>query len=180
MHPDGANRQPGGLRTPKLSQAGSRGLNGPAGRTRVPAGWRMPRRAIRSCIFAAFWSSGTSASLAAGARATWRRAEVPRPRAQRGPEWFGHLGRPARDAPRGATEPTTSRQVAAAVVGLAGLDAGCAYTLTVVEHRVRASLMRRIGLVERVSLRVHRKEWRVAADETWRQSADWAWLAPAP
>ncbi|HEX6012870.1 MAG TPA: hypothetical protein VFY87_13950 [Geminicoccaceae bacterium] len=109
-----------------------------------------------------------------------RRAEVPRPRAQRGPEWFGHLGRPARDAPRGATEPTTSRQVAAAVVGLAGLDAGCAYTLTVVEHRVRASLMRRIGLVERVSLRVHRKEWRVAADETWRQSADWAWLAPAP
>ena len=88
---------------------------------------------------------------------------VPRLRAGPRPAWIAGLGRLILDVLRGAVEPMTSRQVAAAVMGLAGLDSGDAYALTVVEHRVRASLTRRVGVVERVALGPRRKGWRVAA-----------------
>jgi hypothetical protein len=78
------------------------------------------------------------------------------------PEWFDNLGRLCLDVLRRAMEPATSRQVAAALMGLARLDAGGAYALTVVEHRVRASLTHLVGIVERVSLGTLRKGWRVA------------------
>ena len=45
---------------------------------------------------------------------------------------------------------------------LAGNDTGDKAAVQVVEHRVRASLTRHVGLVERVSLGTHRKGWRVA------------------
>jgi hypothetical protein len=35
--------------------------------------------------------------------------------------------------------------------------------IQIVEHRVRASLTRRVGIVERVELGTHRKGWRVRA-----------------
>jgi hypothetical protein len=91
------------------------------------------------------------------------KGHVPRLRAERRPAWIADLGRLVLDVPRGAPEPMTSRQVAVAVMGLAGLDADDAHALTVVEHRVRASLTRRVGIVERVSLGTHRKGWRAAA-----------------
>ncbi len=44
-------------------------------------------------------------------------ADVPRLRVRHWPGWFGDLGRLVLDVLRGAMEPTTSRQVAAAVWG---------------------------------------------------------------
>jgi hypothetical protein len=90
-------------------------------------------------------------------------ADVPRLRVQHRPEWFGNLGRLCLDVLRGATEPMTSRQVAVAVMGLAGHDTDDDVAVRIVEHRVRASLTRRVGVVERVPLGIHRKGWRVAA-----------------
>jgi hypothetical protein len=90
-------------------------------------------------------------------------ADVPRLRVQHRPEWFANLGRLCLDVLRGAVEPMTSRQVAVAVMGLAGHDADDEVAVRIVEHRVHASLTRRPRLVERVSLGVRRKGWRVAA-----------------
>jgi hypothetical protein len=89
-------------------------------------------------------------------------ADVPRLRVQHRPEWFANLGRLCLDVLRGAAEPMTSRQVAVAVMGLAGHDVGDKAAVQVVEHRVHASLTRRVGIVERVALGQHRKGWRVA------------------
>jgi hypothetical protein len=72
-------------------------------------------------------------------------AGVPRLRAQRRPEWFGDLGRLCLGVLRGAAGPLTSRQVAVAVRGLAGHDAGDEVAVRVVGHRVHASLTRRVG-----------------------------------
>jgi hypothetical protein len=89
-------------------------------------------------------------------------AGVPRLRVQHRPEWFANLGRLCLNVLRGAAEPMTSRQVAVAVMGLAGHDADDAVAVQIVEHRVRASLTRRVGIVERAALGTHRKGWRVA------------------
>ena len=89
-------------------------------------------------------------------------ADVPRLRAQHRPAWLANLGRLILDVLRGATEPMTSRQVAVAVMGLAGLDTGDVRTVRVVEHRVAASLNHRIGIVERVAIDSRWKGWRVA------------------
>jgi hypothetical protein len=90
-------------------------------------------------------------------------ADAPRRRVQHRPEWFADLGRLCLDVLRGAAEPLTSRQVAVAVMGLAGHDAEDDVAVQIVEHRVHASLTRRVGIVERVALGTHRKGWRVAA-----------------
>ncbi len=89
-------------------------------------------------------------------------ADVPRLRAQPRPAWLANLGRLILDVLRGAPEPMTARQIAVEVMRLAGNDVGDGVAVQVVEHRVRASLTRRGGLVERVALGVHRKGWRVA------------------
>lgn len=81
---------------------------------------------------------------------------------QHRPEWFANLGRVILDVLRGATEPMTARQIAMAAMGLAGLDTGDAYAVRIVENRVRAALTRRVGIVERVALGLHRKGWRIA------------------
>jgi hypothetical protein len=55
----------------------------------------------------------------------------------------------------------TAREIAVEVMRLAGNDVGDRVAVQIVEHRVRASLTRRVGLVERVALGTHRKGWRV-------------------
>ena len=91
-------------------------------------------------------------------------ADVPRLRVQHRPEWFANLGRLCLDVLRGAAEPMTSRQVAVAVMGLAGHDAQDEVAVQIVEHRVHASLTRRVGIVERVALGTHWKGWRVVTE----------------
>jgi hypothetical protein len=93
-------------------------------------------------------------------------ADVPRLRVQHRPEWFANLGRLCLDVLRGAVEPMTLRQAAVAVMGLAGHDADDAVAVQIVEHRVHASLTRRVGVVERVALGTHRKGWRVTHPES--------------
>jgi hypothetical protein len=86
---------------------------------------------------------------------------VPRVRAQHRPEWFADPGRLVLDVLRGAPEPMTARRAAVAVMRLAGHDAGDRAAAEVVANRVRASLARRVGIVERVAVGQRRKGWRV-------------------
>ena len=92
-----------------------------------------------------------------------RAVDVPRLRAQQRPAWLANLGRLILDVLRGAPEPMTARAIAIEVMRLAGNDVGDRVAVQIVEHRVRASLTRRLGLVERVALGTHRKGWRVAS-----------------
>jgi hypothetical protein len=87
---------------------------------------------------------------------------VPRLRARQRPVWLADLGRLILDVLRGAPEPMTARQIAIEIMRLAGNDVGDRVAVQVVEHWVRASLTRRVGLVERVALGTHRKGWRIA------------------
>jgi hypothetical protein len=86
--------------------------------------------------------------------------DVPRVRAQHRPEWFADPGRLVLDVLRGAPEPMTARRAAVAVMRLAGHDAGDRAAVEVVANRVRASLARRVGIVERVAVGQRRKGWR--------------------
>ena len=86
----------------------------------------------------------------------------PRMRAQHRPEWFANLGRLILDVLRGAREPMTARAVAVEIMRLAGRDVGDKVALEIVTQRVRASLTRRVGIVERVAIGQHRKGWRIA------------------
>jgi hypothetical protein len=86
----------------------------------------------------------------------------PRLRAQQRPAWIADLGRLILGVLRGAPEPMTARAIAIEVMRLAGNDVGDEAAVQVVEHRVRPSLSRRVGIVERVALGTHRKGWRVA------------------
>jgi hypothetical protein len=89
-------------------------------------------------------------------------ADARRMRAQHRPAWVADLGRLVLDILRGAPEPMTARAIAVELLRLAGHDAGDRVAVQVVEHRVRASLTRRVGIVERVALGTRRKGWRVA------------------
>jgi hypothetical protein len=91
-------------------------------------------------------------------------ADARRMRAQHRPAWVADLGRLVLDILRGAPEPMTARAIAVELLRLAGADAGDRVAVQIVEHRVRASLTRRVGIVERVALGPRRKGWRVAAD----------------
>lgn len=91
-----------------------------------------------------------------------RGGDVPRMRAQHRPEWFANLGRLILDVLRGAPEPMTAREIAVEVMRLAGHDVGNRQAVEIVANRVRASLVRRVGVVERVAVGQHRKGWRVA------------------
>jgi hypothetical protein len=91
-----------------------------------------------------------------------RPADARRMRAQHRPAWVADLGRLVLDILRGAPEPLTARATAAELLRLAGHDAGDKAAVKVVEGRVRASLTRRVGIVERVGLGTRRKGWRVA------------------
>ena len=86
---------------------------------------------------------------------------VPRMRAQHRPEWFANLGRLILDILRGAPEPMTARAIAVEIMRLAGHDVGDRQAVEIVANRVRASLVRRVGLVERVAVGRHRKGWRI-------------------
>jgi hypothetical protein len=90
-------------------------------------------------------------------------ADVPRLSAQPRPAWLANLGRLILDVLRGAPEPMTAREIAVEIMRLAGNDTGDRVAVQIVEHRVRASLTRRIGVVERVALGTHRKGWKVSA-----------------
>jgi hypothetical protein len=89
-------------------------------------------------------------------------ADARRMRAQHRPAWVADLGRLVLDILRGAPEPLTARAIAVELLRLAGHDAGDRVAVQVVEHRVRALLTRRVGIVERVALGTRRKGWRVA------------------
>lgn len=91
-----------------------------------------------------------------------RGSDVPRMRAQHRPEWFANLGRLILDVLRGAQEPMTAVEIAVEVMRLAGHDVGNRQAVEIVAQRVRASLVRRVGIVERVAVGQHRKGWRVA------------------
>ena len=86
----------------------------------------------------------------------------PRMRAQHRPEWFANLGRLILDVLRGTPEPMTARAIAVEIMRLSGHDAGDKVAVKIVEDRVRASLTRRTGIVERVAIGQHRKGWRIA------------------
>ena len=88
--------------------------------------------------------------------------DAPRMRAQHRPEWFANLGRLVLDVLRGAPEPMTARAIAVELMRLAGHDAGDRVAVEIVANRVRASLARRVGVVERVAVGLHAKAWRVA------------------
>ena len=96
------------------------------------------------------------------ALAILRGGDVPRMRVQHRPEWFANLGRLILDILRGAREPMTARAIAVEVLRLAGRDVGDRVAVEIVTHRVRASLTRRVGIVERVAVGQRRKGWRVA------------------
>ncbi len=87
---------------------------------------------------------------------------VDRMRAQHRPEWFANLGRLILDVLRGAREPMTARAIAVEIMRLAGHDVGNQQAVEIVANRVRASLVRRAGIVERVAIGQHRKGWRIA------------------
>ena len=93
--------------------------------------------------------------------AIMRGRDVPRMRAQHRPEWFANLGRLILDVLRGAPEPMTAREIAVEIMRLAGHDVGDRQAVEIVANRVRASLVRRVGLVERVAVGRHRKGWRI-------------------
>jgi hypothetical protein len=95
------------------------------------------------------------------ALAILRGREVPRMRVQHRPEWFANLGRLILDILRGAREPMTARAIAVEVLRLAGRDVGDRVAMEIVIHRVRASLTRRVGIVERVAVGQRRKGWQV-------------------
>ena len=95
------------------------------------------------------------------ALAILRGGDVPRMRAQLLPEWFANLGRLILDILRGAREPMTARAIAVEVLRLAGRDVGDRVAVEIVTHRVRASLTRRVGIVERVAVGPHRRGWRL-------------------
>ena len=78
--------------------------------------------------------------------------DAPRMRAQHRPEWFANLGRLVLDVLRGAPEPMTARAIAVELMRLAGHDAGDRVAVEIVANRVRASLARRVGVVERVAV----------------------------
>lgn len=86
----------------------------------------------------------------------------PRMRVQHRPERFANLGRLILDVLRGAPEPMTARAIAAKIMRLSGHDVGDKVAVKIVEDRVRASLTRRVGIVERVAIGQHRKGWRIA------------------
>ncbi len=90
-------------------------------------------------------------------------ASGPRMRAQHRPEWFADFGRLILDILRGAPEPMTSRAIAVEIMRLAGHDIGNRQAVEIVTHRVRASLTRRVGIVERVAVGLRRKGWRISA-----------------
>ena len=96
------------------------------------------------------------------ALAILRGRDVPRMRAQHRPEWFANLGRLILDVLRGAPEPMTARAIAVEIMRLAEHDVGNRQAVEIVTHRVRASLVRRVGIVERVAVGQRRKGWRVA------------------
>ena len=83
----------------------------------------------------------------------------PRMRAQHRPEWFANLGRLILNVLRGAREPMTARAIAVEIMPLAGSDMGDNLAVQIVEPRVRGSLMRRVGIVERLAMGQRRKGW---------------------
>src|SRR3954465_4959781 len=95
------------------------------------------------------------------ALAILRGRDVPRMRVQHRPEWFANLGRLILDILRGARQPMTARAIAVEVLRLAGRDVGDRVAVEIVTHRVRASLTRRVGIVERVAVGTRRKGWRI-------------------
>ena len=66
------------------------------------------------------------------------------------------------DVLRAAPEPMTAREIAVEVMRLAGRDVGNRQAVEIVACRVRASLVRRVGIVKRVAGGQWRKGWRVA------------------
>ena len=95
------------------------------------------------------------------ALAILRGRDVPRMRAQHRPEWFANLGRLILDVLRGAPEPMTARAIAVEIMRLAGHDVGNRQAVEIVTHRMRASLMRRVGIVQRVAVGQRRRGWRI-------------------
>ena len=95
------------------------------------------------------------------ALAILRGRDVPRMRAQHRPEWFANLGRLILDVLRVAPEPMTARAIAVEIMRLAGHDVGNRQAVEIVTHRVRASLMRRVGIVQRVAVGQRRRGWRI-------------------
>src|SRR4051812_30091167 len=97
------------------------------------------------------------------ALAILRGGDVPRMRVQHRPEWFANLGRLILDILRGASEPMTARTIAVELLRLVGRDVGDKVAVEIVTHRVRASLARRVGIVERVAIGQRRRGWRIAS-----------------
>lgn len=65
------------------------------------------------------------------------------------------------DILHGAREPMTARAIAVEIIRLAGHDVGDRVAEEVVANRVRASLTRKVGIVERVAVGLHAKAWRI-------------------